>query len=147
MLKDATAGDPITGIKWTRKTLHKITDELRRKGYKVQRGTVRRLLFKLGYRLRVNRKRLTKKCNPDRDHQMHYVARQRARYARSNRPVISVDAKKRELVGNFKNTGRTWRQSALNVLEKDYPTDADGIAIPYGIYDVIPNLGLVIVCT
>ena len=145
LLKDVTAGDPITGIKWTRKTLRKITCELRRQGYEVQRDTVRRLLFKLGYRLRENRKRLTKKRNPDRDRQMRYVARQRACYMKLKKPVVSVDGKKRELVGNFKNTGQTWRKSSIDVFEKDFPTDAEGVALPYGIYDIAHNCGFVVV--
>ena len=147
LLKDATAGDPITGIKWTRKTVRKITRELRRQGYEVERVTVHRLLLESGYRLRVNRKRLTKKRNPDRDRQMRYVARQRAYYMKHKKPVISVDGKKRELVGNFKNAGRTWRKSPVDVFEKDFPTDAKGIALPYGIYDVVHNYGFVVVGT
>ena len=147
LLKDVTAGDPITGIKWTRKTLRKITRELRRQGYEVQRETVHRLLLESGYRLRVNRKRLTKKRNPDRDRQMRYMSRERAHYVKQKKPVISVDGKKRELVGNFKNAGRTWRKSPADVFEKDFPTDAKGIALPYGIYDVVRNYGFIVVGT
>lgn len=145
LLKDVTAGDPISGIKWTRKTLSKITREIRRKGYDVQRDTVGRLLKALGYRLRVNRKRLTRKRDPQRDRQMRYLARLSKSYAKSGKPVISVDGKKRELVGNFKNAGRTWRKSPVDVFEKDFPTDAKGVALPYGIYDIAHNAGFVVV--
>jgi Rhodopirellula transposase DDE domain len=147
LLKDTTAGDPITGVKWTRKTVRRLTDELRRKCFKVKRETVRRLLIQLGYRLRVNRKRLVKTQDPQRDQQMRYIARMRKHYVRAGRPVISVDTKKRELIGNFKNAGRTWRQAPIDVLESDYPNDADGVAIPYGIYDVIHDQGCVVVGT
>jgi len=75
LLKDATAGDPLTGIKWTNKTLRKLSRQLKRRGVKVSYVTVRRLLRERGYRLRVNRKRLSKKLSPQRDRQMRYVAK------------------------------------------------------------------------
>lgn len=143
MVGDATAGDPIRGRKWTRKTSRKLSQQLRRQGYKIGPDTVRRLLHEDGYVLRVNRKRLNKKHDPDRDRQMRYVARKRRAFRKVNLPVISVDAKQRELVGNFKNPGRTWRRQAWAVLESDYPTDAEGVAIPYGSYDVGRNVGFV----
>lgn len=121
LLQDATAGDPITGLKWTRKTSAKVSRELKQRGYRVGADTVRRLLCKLGYRLRTNRKRLTKKQDPERDRQMRYLIRQRHAFQRAGFPVISVDAKQRELIGNFKQSGRTYRRKALEVLESDYP--------------------------
>lgn len=143
LLTDATAGDPISGLKWTRKTLRQLSRELKRKGVEVGRDTVRRLLHTKGYAQRTNRKRLTKKQAPDRDRQMRYIARVRRTFIQAGFPVISLDAKKRELIGNFKNAGRTWRKENLVVLENDFPHEADGIAIPYGIYDVVHNLGMV----
>lgn len=145
MVRDETAGDPISGVKWTRKTIREITRALWRKRFKVRRETVRRLLHQLGYRLRVNRKRLNRKRDAHRDEQMRYVTRKRKAFERAGKPVISVDSKKRELVGNFKNAGRTWRQAPWDVLESDYPQDAAGVAIPYGIYDVLNNRGFVVV--
>jgi Rhodopirellula transposase DDE domain len=112
---------------------------LERCGYQVGPDTVRRLLREREYVLRANRKRLTHEQDPDRDRQMSYVARLRRAFLQAGDPVISVDTKKRELVGNFKNAGRTWRQAPLAVLEYDYPSAADGVAIPYGIYDVARN--------
>lgn len=147
MVEDATAGDPVRGLKWTRKTSRKLSQQLRRQGYKVGPDTVRRLLHEEGYVLRVNRKRLNKKQDPDRDRQMRYVARKRRAFRKGGLPVISVDAKQRELVGNFKNPGRTWRRQALEVWESDYPDNAEGVAIPYGIYDVGRNVGFVSVGT
>lgn len=147
LLKDATAGDPIKGTKWTRKTLRALARELGKKGFRVGRETLRRLLRDLNYKLRTNRKRLTRKQDPERDRQFRYITRQRRAFLKAGRPVISVDSKKKELVGNFKQAGRTWRQEPLDVLEKDFPNLADGKAIPYGIYDVQANEGMVVVGT
>lgn len=137
----------MTGIKWTRKTLRALAPALRRKGFRVGFVTIRRLLQKLGCAIRVNRKRLTKKQDPERDRQMRYVVRLRRAFLKAGKPVLSLDTKKRELVGNFKNAGGTWRRTALPVLEYDYPSEADGVAIPYGIYDLAANTGFVVVGT
>lgn len=147
LLQDATAGDPVTGLKWTRKTAAKISRELKRRRCPVGPDTVRRLLDEQGYTLRTNRKRLNKKHDPERDRQMRYMVRQRRAFQKAGFPVISVDAKQRELVGNFKNPGRTYRRMALAVLESDYPSQAEGVAIPYGIYDITRNEGFVVVGT
>jgi hypothetical protein len=143
LLQDATAGDPIRGTKWTRKTLRKLVKELRRKKFKVSHETVRRLLKGLGYSLRHNRKERSKRQDPDRDRQMRYLARKRRAFLKAKKPVISVDCKKKELIGNFKNPGHTWRREAREVLATDFPSEADGKAIPYGIYDVARNRGFV----
>lgn len=145
LVKDSTAGDPLTGIKWTRKTIRQLSRELLRKGIRVGRNTVRRLLKGQRYALRVNRKRLTNEQNPDRDRQMRYIARLRRAFQKAGKPVISVDAKKRELVGNFKNAGRIWRQQPLDVLETDFLSEAKGKALPYGIYDSARNAGYVVI--
>ena len=147
LLQDATAGDPVTGLKWTRKSSVKLSRELKRRGYRVGADTVRRLLSKHGYRLRANRKRLNKKHDPQRDRQMRYLIRERRAFQKAGFPVISVDAKQRQLVGNFKTPGRTYRRTALAVLESDYPSQADGVAIPYGVYDVTQNEGFIVVGT
>lgn len=147
MLKDATAGDPITGLKWTHKTIRALTRQLRRRGFRVGRETVRRLLWVLRYTLRVNRKRQSRRQDPDRDRQMRYLARQRRAFLKAQVPVISVDTKKKELVGNFKNPGHAWRRAPLEVLATDFASDASGKAIPYGIYDLHHNTGFVVVGT
>ena len=141
LLQADTAGDPIRGVKWTRKTPEKLSRALRRQGFRVGRTTIRRLLQERGYALRVNRKRLSRRQDPQRDRQMRYIARQRRRFLHAGWPVISVDTKKRELVGNFRNAGRTWRRTPLEVLATDFPSDADGKAIPYGVYDLQRNRG------
>jgi hypothetical protein len=145
LLKDETAGDPITGLKWTKKTSHTISRELKRQGYEVGADTVRRLLKKGRYVLRANRKRKNKRKDPSRDRQMRYLVRKRKQHEKAGLPSISVDAKQRELIGNFKNPGRTYRRRPLHVLESDYPSDADGVAIPYGVYDTTNNEGFVVV--
>jgi len=147
LLADATAGDPITGLKWTRKTLRQLRRELRRKRIRASRMTVRRLLRQRDYTLRVNRKRLTKEHHPDRDRQMRYIARTRRAFQKAGFPVISVDTKKKELIGNFRNAGRTWRRKPLEVWATDFPSDAAGKAIPYGIYDVTHNAGFIVIGT
>ncbi len=147
LVEDATAGDPVKGLKWTRKTSRKLSCALKRRGFKVGPDTVRRLLAQQDYVLRANRKRLNQKRDPDRDRQMRYVTRQRRAYLSAGFPVISVDAKQRELIGNFKNPGRTWRRQPLAVRESDYPSQADGVAIPYGIYDVGRKDGFIVVGT
>ncbi len=144
-MRDATAGDPVTGLLWTRKTSRKISRELQRQGYPAGPDTVRRLLHEQGYRLRANRKRLNKRQDPERDRQMRYLVRQRRAFRQAGFAVISMDAKQRELVGNFKNPGRTYRRTTLEVLESDYPSQAEGVAIPYGIFDVARNTGFVVV--
>jgi len=135
----------MTGTKWTRKTIRALSRELRKKGLRVGRDTVRRLLKAKQYALRGNRKRLTKEADPRRDRQMRYIARRRRAFQKAGKPVISVDAKKRELVGNFKNAGRTWRQRPIDVWETDFLSDAQGKALPYGIYDPTRNAGYVVI--
>lgn len=146
-MEDATAGDPIRELKWTHKTSRALSRALKRRGYAIGPDTVRRLLHQQDYTLRANRKRLNRKHDPERDRQMRYLARKRRAFLRAGFPVISVDTKKRELIGNFKNAGRAWRLRPLDVLEKDFPNAAAGVAIPYGIYDVGRAEGVVVVGT
>ena len=143
MLQDATLGDPISGLKWTRKSPRKLVKALRRKGLKASHETIRRLLETLGYSLKVNRKRLGKRKDVDRNRQMQLVVRRRHAFLQVKKPAISVDSKKKELVGNFKNAGQTWRREALSVMTTDFLVDADGKAVPYGVYDLACNMGFV----
>lgn len=135
------------GTRWTHKTLRLLAKQLKRRGLAVSHETVRRLLVALKYNLRTNRKRQSKKQEPNRDRQMRLIQRTRRRFLKAKRPVISVDTKKKELIGNFKNAGRTWRQRALEVLATDFLSDADDKAVPFGIYDVADNAGFVVVGT
>jgi hypothetical protein len=97
----------------------------------------------LAYSLHYNHKVGSKRQDADRDRQMRYLARKRQAFLKAKKPVISVDCKKKELIGNFKNAGRTWRREARLVLATDFPSDADGKAIPYGVYEVARNRGFV----
>jgi len=142
MVED-TAGDPISGLKWTHKSLHKIQTTLDKAGYPLSPPTISRLLQGRDYSLQVNHKRVAGKQSPGRDEQFHYIVRWRQAYVRRGWPVISVDAKKSELMGNFKNSGRVWRQERRDVNIYDFPSLAQGKAIPYGIYDIGHNQGFV----
>ena len=106
-----------------------------------------RILKDLDFRLRVNHKRIAAGSAPDRDQQFTYIASQRVKFAGRGLPIISIDTKKRELVGNFKNQGHAWGQSPQAVNDHDFRSQADGIAIPHGIYDVTANYGFVVVGT
>jgi Rhodopirellula transposase DDE domain len=139
-MRDATAGDPVSGLKWSHKALRKLRRVLRRR-YHISAPTISRLLRKDHYSLRVNSKRLAGHQHPGRDEQFSYIVRYRQAFLRRGWAVISVDSKKRELVGPFKNTGRAWRQSARAVNMYDFRSDAVGVALLYGVYDVGRNRG------
>ena len=143
LMAEDTAGDPMSTRKWTRRTTAKIARELRRLRICVSRRTVGRLLHGLDYSLRVNRKQLGSNASPDRDRQFRYIARQRRSFQRHGDPIISVDAKKRELVGNFKNPGARWDRTPALVKDHDFRSESTGIAIPYGVYDLAANRGFV----
>lgn len=131
--------------KWVRQSLTQIAQQLTRHSFHIGRTTVRRLLRQLKYGLCCNRKTLTGDDHPDRDRQFHYIARLKKLFLATGRPVISVDAKKKELIGNFLNRGRTWTRNPEQVLAHDFPQDAVGRAVPYGIYDLTHNEGSVYV--
>jgi hypothetical protein len=145
LLKDSTAGDPMGGLRWTHKTTRNLAAALNRRGIDISHVTVGRLLREMKYSLRTNRKRLAKTNDPDRDRQFRLLARRRRRFEREKWPVISIDCKKKELLGNFKNRGRIWRRDTRDVLDHDFPSWADGRAIPFGVYDIADNKGLVVV--
>ena len=126
-----------------RVSLRTIASRLRAQAYRIGRTTVGRLLRKLGFGLVANRKSLTGAAHPDRNRQFDYIRRVRQQFLRAGYPVISVDTKNKELVGNFANKGRTWRQTPAQVNLHDFPGDALGRAVPYGIYDILHNQGYV----
>lgn len=112
---------------------------------RVSHTTVARLLRKLGYRLRVNHKKIAGTSHPQRNAQFEYIRSRRRRCERKAIPVISVDTKKKEMVGCFKNAGALWSREARAVLDHDFRSDAVAMAIPYGIYDTAANRGAVFV--
>jgi hypothetical protein len=135
----------MTGLKWSRRTTGKIAALLEQSGIFVCPNTVARLLHQMDYSLRVNHKMLATDSSPDRDQQFEYISELRTRFQRQHHPIISVDSKKRELVGNFKNSGTRWDRSPILVNDHDFRTDSIGVAIPYGIYDLLANCGSIFV--
>lgn len=134
-------------MKWTHRSLRKLCRALRRQGLKVSPPTVARLLRQRGFSLRTCRKQRAGIRNRDRDRQFRYLIRMRRLYITRGWPAISVDTKKKEWVGNFKNAGQCWRQKARQVLDHDYPSWALGRAIPVGVFDLAKNDGYVILGT
>ena len=145
IINDTTAGDPMKNLKWTCKSTRNISDELNRLGYQVTHATVRSILKDQGYSLQTNRKMLSGKDHPDRDAQFKYIDQTVNRFFRKHNPVISVDTKKKELVGNFANKGSEWKKKgeATKVLDHDYRSLGSGVAVPYGSYDLKRNEGFV----
>jgi hypothetical protein len=147
LLRDVTAGDPITGLKWTHRSLRKLCKALRRQGLRVSPPTVARVLRQRCFSLRTCRKQRAGIRNPDRDRQFRYLIRLRRLYITHGWPVISVDTKKKEWVGDFKNPGQCWRKEARLVLDHDFPTWAVGRAVPVGVFDLVHNDGYVVLGT
>jgi DDE family transposase len=145
LLEHDTAGDPISGLRWSRRTTGTIATLLTQHGWRISSNTVARLLHHLDYSLHVNRKQVATTFSPDRNQQFEYIAELRDRFQRRHWPIISVDTKKRELVGHFKNAGARWDRQPWPVNDHDFRSDARGIAIPYGIYDPLGHRGSVIV--
>ena len=152
LLKHDKAGDPVRGLKWTRKTTRKVAGQLRKVGIHISANTVGRLLKKMGFSLRVNQKTLESgNKNPPprrvRNRQFKYINTKRDQFASQQLPIVSVDTKKKEMVGNFKNNGTAWGTESYQVKDHDFRSDAKGMAIPYGILDTQTNQGFVVVGT
>ena len=139
-------GDPESPLRWTCKSVRKIVDSLSEQGFSIGRQSVANLLHELDYSLQANRKTSEgKKDHPDRDEQFKYINRRAKSFLRRLLPVISVDTKKKELVGKYKNGGREWEQKGqpAKVLSHDFPDPKVPKAVPYGVYDIGKNLGWV----
>ena len=136
-----TRGDPTSPLRWTCKSRAKLAAALTEQGWRVSSTTVGRLLHRLGYRLQSVRKRQEGTVHPDRNEQFEHINATADRFLATGQPVISVDTKKKELVGNFSNAGREWQPKATPpaVRVHDFPSDAEGKAIPYGVYDMARN--------
>lgn len=141
LVEDSTRGDPMSALRWTCKSTRGLADELNRQQYQVSSTKVARLLRSQGYSLQANRKTVEGKQHPDRDAQFQYIAKRVKAYKRSGQPVISIDTKKKETLGNMKNPGRTYRPKGepTRVSTHDFPDKELGKAIPYGVYDVTLN--------
>jgi len=149
MVDPSTRGDPISPLRWTCLSRSQLVAGLAKRGYQVSERTVGELLHGLGYSLQSNRKSVEGEDHPDRDRQFRYISRQTRLFQSRGEPVISVDTKKKELVGEFRNSGREWRPKGKpeEVKIHDF-RDVDtlplgGKAIPYGVYDLTANAGWV----
>ncbi len=149
LIEPTVRGEPDSPLLWTTKSLRHLADELTARGYPLSRNRVAELLKKHDFSLQANRKTDEGRSHPDRDAQFQYIHDQVVAFQAAQQPVISVDTKKKELVGNFKNAGREWKRqgTAEQVKVYDFPSDAEGKAIPYGVYDLRQNAGWVSVGT
>ena len=138
ILERTTAGDPMSALRWTNQSTPAKAAELTRQGHPVSDKTVARCLRKMGYSMQLNQKTREGPPHRDRDQQFRYLNRQVASFRKSGDPVLSVDTKKKELVGAFKNEGRTRRPKGdpERVNVHDFPSQAEGKAIPYGAYEI-----------
>jgi hypothetical protein len=143
------AGDPIKQQKWIRSSLTQLAQRLKEQDVNVSRSTVWRLLKGMGFSMRVNikKKRGFGSDSKNRDEQFKYIASMRQEFSAASFPIISVDTKKKELIGDFKKSGKAWCKEALEVNEYDFPSLATCRAVPYGIYDITKNRGFVYVGT
>jgi Rhodopirellula transposase DDE domain len=146
IVESAVRGDPEATLRWTSKSLRKIQECLLEKGFYVSHQTVRNLLRQQEYTLQSNFKSTEgKRDHPDRNGQFEYIGEISKKYLKRQMPVISVDTKKKELIGNYKNNGREWRRSKkyTHVLSHDFPDPKVPKAVPYGVYDLSDNKGWV----
>jgi len=145
LVEPLTRGDPESPLRWTCKSVRRLAEELRRQGHTISYPVVAELLRELGYSLQANRKTKEVSSHPDRNAQFEYINRKVKRFLASQQPVISVDTKKKELVGDFKNGGRELRPKGEpeKVRVHDFPIPELGRATPYGVYDLAQNTGWV----
>ena len=141
MVDPLTRGDPTSPLRWTCKSRAKLAAGLTKQGWTVSSTTVGRLLHQLGYSLQSAQKSREGASHPDRNAQFEYINVLADKFLRNKQPIISVDTKSKELVGDFKNGGREWQPRATpeKTLVHDFPSDALGRAIPYGVYDMTRN--------
>ena len=145
LIEPDTRGDPESPLRWTCKSVRNITDFLLEKGYKISHQTVAAILHKMEYSLQGNKKTLEGKNHPDRDSQFKYINKTAKNFLNKKYPVISVDTKKKELIGNYKNIGSEWEKKGnpKKVNGHDFPDPLVPKAVPYGIYDIGDNKGWV----
>ena len=145
IVQETTAGDPMSLLRWTSKSTRTIAEELARRGHGIDAVTVGRCLSELGYSLQANVKAKEGPQHAERDEQFRYINRLVKAYIKGGDPVISVDTKKKELVGEFRNAGQTWRPRGepVRVNVHDFPQLGRGKAVPYGAYDIARNRAVV----
>ena len=147
LVEPTVSGDPDSPLRWTSKSVRHLAGELQAMGHEVSHRLVADLLHECGYSLQANRKTREGPQHPDRDAQFQYISDSVRRFQKRHQPVISVDTKKKELVGDFKNTGQEWhpKGSPDRVRVHDFVIPEQGKAIPYGVYDLSRNEGWVTV--
>ena len=145
LVEPVTRGDPESPLRWTCKSVRKLATELKQMGHRANRQTVAEILGQLGYSLQANRKTKEGSSHPDRNAQFEFINNKVKRYLAHGQPVISVDTKKKELVGDFKNGGREWRPKGdpEKVRVHDFVIRGLGRASPYGVYDIAHKAGWV----
>jgi mRNA-degrading endonuclease toxin of MazEF toxin-antitoxin module len=145
MVAPATRGDPMSPLLWTCKSTRQLAKALGEQGHAVSHQTVATLLRHIGYNPQVNRKTREGSSHPDRNAQFEFISRQVVAFQRCQQPVVSVDTKKKEIIGDFKNGGAEWQPEGQpeDVRAKDFPDKKLGKAIPYGVYDLTCNRGWV----
>ena len=145
IMEESTVGDPMSPLKWSSKSSYQIQQYLESKGHRISEDTIQRRLRKLDYSLQANIKDKEGASHAERDRQFRYLNETAKRFLAEGEPVISVDTKKKERVGEFKNPGRKWRKKgeAPRVQIHDFSSLGKGMAIPYGAYDVYRNEGMV----
>lgn len=145
LVEPTTRGDPESPLRWTCKSTRNLAKTLSNQGYKVSHQTVASCLYDIGYSLQANRKTTEGKSHPDRDAQFKYISKKVKHFQKRKQPVISVDTKKKELIGQYKNNGHSFhpKKSPVKVNVHDFPNKELGKAIPYGVYDITNNEGWV----
>jgi transposase len=146
LIEPTTRGDPESPLRWTCKSTRNLASALEEQGFKIKRQSVLNILYDLGYSLQANRKTSEgKEDHPDRDDQFHYINDLVKKFLDEKQPVISVDTKKKELIGRYKNNGREWwkKGEGEKVLSHDFPDPELPKAVPYGVYDIGRNMGWV----
>ncbi len=146
-MKYEAAGDPMTGTKWMKSTPQRIAEILNSRGFTISRNTVAALLVDMDFSLKANRKTIATQSSPDRDQQFGIIRGLRESFEATGNPTISVDTKKKELIGVFANSGRVWTRKPIATNDHDFRSDATAIAVPYGLYDILANTGTVVVGT
>jgi hypothetical protein len=141
MVSPETRGDPMSPLRWTCKSTRQLADAMKEAGYPVSHMLVGKLLRQMGYSLQANAKTIEGGDHPDRDDQFQYISKEVRKHQRTGQPVVSVDTKKKELIGNYKNAGREYQPEGepVEVGVYDFPDKAEGKAVPYGVYDVNLN--------
>lgn len=146
LVENNSFGDPENPLLWTTKSLRKLAEELKEEGFEISHVTVGKILEQMGFSLQINQKmKQVGKESPDRDEQFKHINETVIEYSKNDDPVISIDCKKKENIGNFKNNGAEYvlKKQPIKVLDHDFPLSENGKAIPYGVYDVVYNEGYV----